>query len=255
MTSKGPWPGRFIWHDLVTKDAARAQTFYAQLFGWTFQESQMAGFSYRMIMAGPGPIGGIMQEPSIPMAHWMPYVAVEDVDSAAKKCKELGGSVCVGPTDIPNTGRFAVIGDPQGGYLSIYRGNEASQGFDPDQPVPGRVCWNELLTTDDKAACRFYADMFGWRDQPKDMGPMGTYHVQMLRDQQAGGIMRNPQPQPGMPPCWIAYFLAPDLDASARKAQALGATICIPPSPIPGIGRFAYLTDPTGAMFALFQPQ
>lgn len=251
-TPQGPWNGRFVWHDLMTKDAKKAQDFYCALFDWQIEEMPMQGFTYRMIMAGPGPIGGIVEEKNIPMAHWMPYLAVADVDEAAARCSKHGGSVCVPPSDIPGTGRFAVVGDPQGAYFSLYKGLPASQGADPDLPVPGRICWNELLSTDDRQAQKFYSAMFGWQDEPKDMGPMGTYHVQTLGGKQAGGIMKNPQN--GAPSCWLAYFLAPDLAASTARAKQLGATAMMENAPIPDVGAFSLLSDPTGAVFALFQP-
>ena len=69
---RGPWPGRFVWHDLMTKDARKAEAFYTALFDWRIEERPMQGFTYRMIHCGPGPIGGIVEEPNIPMAHWMP---------------------------------------------------------------------------------------------------------------------------------------------------------------------------------------
>jgi predicted enzyme related to lactoylglutathione lyase len=250
--SQSSWNGRFVWHDLMTTDAAKAQAFYCALFDWQIQEVPMHGFAYRMIVVGPGPIGGIVEEKNIPVSHWMPYCAVADVDAAAKKCQQLGGTVCVPPTDIPGTGRFAVIGDPLGAYLSIYKGLPASQGFDPDLPVPGRVCWNELLSTDDAAAQKFYSAMFGWREQPKDIGPMGTYRVQILADKQAGGIMKHPQS--GAPSAWLVYFFTKDLKKSTARAQQLGATVCVPETPIEGIGAFSMFTDPAGATAALFQP-
>ncbi len=48
-------------------------------------------------------------------------VRLNDPDAMAAKVTELGGTVCIEPTDIPNTGRFAVIEDPQGAFLSIIR--------------------------------------------------------------------------------------------------------------------------------------
>ena len=249
--SQGPWLNRFVWHDLMTKDGPAAAKFYSELLGWTIVERPMGPFIYRMIMAGPGPIGGIVEEKEIPHAHWMPYISVADVDAAASKGASLGGSTCVPPSDIPQTGRFAVVGDPQGAYFSLYKGLPGSEGFDPDLPVVGRVCWNELLTTDDAQALQYYSAMFGWTDQPKDIGPMGTYHCVMVGETQAGGLMKNPMP--GAPAFWVAYFLVEDLAASTAKAASLGAQICMPPTPIPEVGQFSYLTDPTGALFALFQ--
>jgi hypothetical protein len=114
------------------------------------------------------------------------------------------------------------------------------------------VCWNELLTSDDVAAQKFYTAMFGWKDEPKDLGPMGTYHVQMLGSKQAGGIMKNPQH--GAPSAWLVYFLAPDLGKTTERAKQLGANIMMANTPIPGVGTFSMFTDPVGAMAALFQP-
>ena len=54
-------------------------------------------------------------------AHWMSYFTVDDVDAAAAKVKELGGNVCVPPTDIP-VGRFAVVSDPAGATFSLFKG-------------------------------------------------------------------------------------------------------------------------------------
>ncbi|MEZ6015834.1 MAG: VOC family protein [Planctomycetota bacterium] len=246
------WPGRFVWFDLMTKDAAGAQAFYCALFGWQIQEVPMQGFTYRMILCGPGPIGGIVEEQGIPMAHWMPYLSVDDVDAAAQRTTALGGSVCVPPTDIPMTGRFSVVGDPTGGMFSLYKGNPQSLGADPDLMVPGRVCWNETYSTDVEKAQAFYTRLSGWTPQTKDMGPAGKYYVQMAGDKQAAGMMQHPMP--GAPSCWVSYFLVEDLDASTAQAKALGAQAMMECQPIPEVGRFSMLTDPTGALFSLFQP-
>jgi len=250
-SSNAPWNGRFVWHDLMTKDAKKAADFYSALFDWQIQEMDMQGSTYRMIMAGPGPIGGIVEEQNIPMAHWMPYLATPDVDKSAAQCKELGGTVCVGPMDIPQTGRFAVVGDPTGGYFSLFKGLPGSQGFDPDLPVAGRVCWNELLTTDLAAAQTFYSAMFGWTVDAKDLGEMGKYHCQVLGDKQAGGMMQHPQP--GVPSSWLVYFLVPNLAKANDKAKSLHATPMMENVPIPEVGAFSMFTDPTGAVFALLE--
>jgi len=243
--------GRFVWHDLMTTDAARSTAFYTALFGWQLLPVPMQGFTYQMIQCGPGPIGGIVEEKAIPRSHWMPYLAVDDVDVAAKRVTELGGTVCVPPTDIPMTGRFAVVSDPTGAYFSLYQGLPSSQGADPDLMIPGRVCWNETYSTDESSAQEFYSALVGWRPQVKDMGPAGLYRVQMAGEKQAGGLMKHPMP--GVPSCWVVYFLVEDLVASTNAAKALGAAAMMESVPIPEIGQFSMLTDPTGALFTLFQ--
>jgi hypothetical protein len=50
---------------------------------------------------------------------WVNYVQVANCDETAAKATSLGGKVCMPPTDIPNTGRFAMLQDPQGAMLSV----------------------------------------------------------------------------------------------------------------------------------------
>jgi hypothetical protein len=55
------------------------------------------------------------------------------------------------------------------------------------------------------------------------------------------------------PAHWLVYFAVGDCDASAAKAARAGATLVVPPSDIPGVGRFAVATDPQGAAFAMIE--
>src|SRR5215210_4828514 len=116
--------GTFCWNELATKDLGAAKKFYTQLLGWQLQESTAAGMAYNEIVVGGEHIGGIYQmmaEQGDAPSHWMSYVAVDDVDAKAKLAGELGGKVCVPPTDIPNVGRFCVITDPTGATFSLVK--------------------------------------------------------------------------------------------------------------------------------------
>ena len=53
--------------------------------------------------------------------NWLPYFRVEDCDATAQKAKSSGGKLMVPPQDIPNVGRFSVIGDPQGAMFAILK--------------------------------------------------------------------------------------------------------------------------------------
>jgi predicted enzyme related to lactoylglutathione lyase len=44
-----------------------------------------------------------------------------------------------------------------------------------------------------------------------------------------------------------------DCNATAARAASLGATTCVPPTDIPGIGQFAVFSDPQGATFAIYR--
>ena len=118
-----PANGTFVWNELASTDVEAAKKFYTALLGWQLKEGQTpAPMVYNEIVVGDQHIGGIYQmgkEYGDAPSHWMAYVAVEDVDASAKRVGELGGKVCVPPTDIPNVGRFCVITDPAGATLSL----------------------------------------------------------------------------------------------------------------------------------------
>jgi predicted enzyme related to lactoylglutathione lyase len=119
-----PAQGAFCWNELGTKDADAAKKFYTELLGWRFKDSQAAGVAYSEIHVGDSEcgVGGLYQmteQFGDAPSHWMAYVSVDDVDAKARQVWELGGKVCVPPTDIPNVGRFCVINDPTGATISL----------------------------------------------------------------------------------------------------------------------------------------
>ncbi len=116
--------GVFSWNELMTRDVEGAKAFYGKLLGWTMEDKPMPemGMTYTLVKVGDRAVGGIMPMPSegrdMPSV-WGSYVSVDDVDAAAKQTVALGGTVYKEPTDIPGVGRFCVIGDPQGAFLSL----------------------------------------------------------------------------------------------------------------------------------------
>ncbi|HEV2915533.1 MAG TPA: VOC family protein [Pyrinomonadaceae bacterium] len=125
---RAPANGTFCWNELATTSLETAKKFYTELLGWKLKESNAAGMVYNEIVAGGAEIGGMYQmtaEFGNAPSHWMAYVAVDDVDARAKQAEELGGKVCVPPSDIPNVGRFCVINDPTGAAISLIKLNDA----------------------------------------------------------------------------------------------------------------------------------
>ena len=122
---------------------------------------------------------------------------------------------------------------------------------EPTAPRHGTFCWNELLTSDVNSATRFYAGLFGWSTQARDMGGGRQYTMAKLGETQVGGLM--PHPMAGTPSHWLAYVAVDDVDRVADLARQLGGQVLQPPTDIPGIGRFAVIQDPTGAVLGLFR--
>jgi hypothetical protein len=118
-----PAHGSICWTELATKDLETAKKFYTELLGWEVKESNVTdAMQYTEYYANGRPYGGMYQmgpEFGEAPSHWMSYVAVDDVDATASRVTELGGNICVPPTDIPNVGRFCVINDPTGATISL----------------------------------------------------------------------------------------------------------------------------------------
>src|SRR5579872_6002833 len=119
--------------------------------------------------------------------------------------------------------------------------------------IRGRFVWHELMTTDPQAAGAFYSRVLAWKTQPSGMP---DYTVWVSGKTQTGGLMAQPESarQSGAPPSWLIYIGTPDVDATAAAAERLGGRVLKSPADIPGVGRFAVLSDPQGATFALFKP-
>lgn len=117
-------PGAACWSELQTTDTDAAKAFYSGLFGWQAMNST-DGMDYtEWLLPEVKQFGGMIQihadwGPVPP--HWMIYFQVEDCDAAAAKAVALGAKTYVPPKDIPHTGRFSVLADPQGAVFALFR--------------------------------------------------------------------------------------------------------------------------------------
>jgi predicted enzyme related to lactoylglutathione lyase len=117
--------------------------------------------------------------------------------------------------------------------------------------VLGRFVWHELLTNDTAGAAAFYPKVLPWRTAPSSMP---GYTIWMAGQTQIGGLMALPSEAGSTPPHWLVYVGTPNVDSTCSQAQGLGARVVKPPADIPNVGRFAVLSDPQGATFAVFTP-
>lgn len=116
----------------------------------------------------------------------------------------------------------------------------------------GKFVWYELITTDVPKAIAFYKDVIGWGTQPFGEG----YTMWTAGQTPVGGVaaLHDDQKRAGTGPHWMAHVLADDVDALTKKATSLGGKTLVPPEDIPTVGRFSVITDPQGALIALFTP-
>jgi uncharacterized protein len=114
-------PGGLCWNELAAADLDVASAFYAKLFGWRTEPFEGGPMRYRTIKLGDATNGGMRDRQPQEPPYWMVYFAVEDIDAALEKVKELGGSAIAGPYEMA-MGKIAVVQDPQGAVFSLYSG-------------------------------------------------------------------------------------------------------------------------------------
>ncbi len=115
----------------------------------------------------------------------------------------------------------------------------------------GDFIWYELITSDPDAAERFYRPLFGWTSADSGIADV-DYRYLSTADSPIAGLMKTPPGAP-MPPAWLAYVAVDDVDAMAKQVEAAGGAIHLPPQDIPNVGRFAFVSDPQGAMLYLMK--
>ena len=121
----------------------------------------------------------------------------------------------------------------------------------------GRFVWYELMVDDTAAAKAFYGKVLGWGfdDMPMPGDASATYTLIKTGDTNVAGMMHLPDEAKAMGavPAWQGHVAVDDVDATAKRAAELGGKVYREPSDIPGIGRFAVLADPDGAVFLIFK--
>ena len=243
--------GHFAWHELMTSDPDAAVAFYTKAMGWT-TTSYENDPNYRIWMSGQIPLGGVMRLPEDARSmgaspHWLPYVAVPDVDATERQALAMGGKVYVAARNIV-AGRFAVLADPHGAIFAVYR-PAASMAAPNAPPGQGEVVWHELATTDPAAAWAFYHALFGWvKTSAMDMGPAGVYQMFGAGGAPLGGIFAKSPEMPG--PHWTCYTEVASVDKLAALLPKLGGRVVMGPMEISGGARIVMCLDPQGAVFA-----
>ena len=153
--------GKFIWYDQMSSDLPGSEKFYSEVVGWSLAPNTMNDQAYTLLAVGKTMVGGLMPIPadaakSGARPTWMGYISVDNVDAYARKLTAAGGTIFRDPTDIPNVGRFAVVGDPHDAGFVLFRPNgEPPPGGPPAPGTPGTIGWHELQAGDLNSAFAF----------------------------------------------------------------------------------------------------
>lgn len=245
--------GMPIWYELITTDTGAAKTFYGDIVGWntTAFPSPAGGREYTIFNAGETGVAGLLRLPDgAPTGpSWFAYFHVADVDAAVAEIEKAGGKIHMPAYDIPGVGRTAMVADPQGVIFYVMTpdpsmGDRESTAF--SATLPQRCSWNELVTSDQKAALPFYASLLGWTsNEAMPMGEMGDYTFVDCGGARLGAMMDRAHAD--QPLKWTFYFHIPDVDAAVETVRAGGGAVIMGPMDVPGGQRIILCVDPQGA--------
>ena len=250
------WPaGAPCWVDLMVSDLGRSQDFYARVLGWEFTPSDPEHGGYCNALVDGEPVAGL--SPALPDMEddphaWAVYLSSEDIAATARAAVGAGGRPLFEPMEVDALGTMGVWVDPTGAAFGVWQPGEHT-GFSV-VGGHGTVAWCDLLTTDQPAAEKYYAEVFGYTYQ--DVGTRLQAYAQFTvpgMDHSAGGIGVLPPDLPETPPMWWACFEVDDAGAAAQRVLAAGGALLQEPQEF-GYGELLVAAGPDGERFAMTGP-
>jgi uncharacterized protein len=122
--------------------------------------------------------------------------------------------------------------------------------------TPLKVWWHELNTWEPEQARHFYNVTLGWDFQPTPLPDGARYWVAHKDGRAVGGIFQLTEPDfQGIPSHWMTYLAVTDIMDAQSKAEAAGGDILRAAFRLPGVGKLCVVTDPTGAIIGLIEPE
>ncbi len=240
--------GKLVWVDLITTDPKRAANFYATVFAW--QPRYFRDANYIELSHGGRVMSSIVfYEDSKTVegdARWLVSISVKDVDAATRVVAENGGEIFELATDLPDRGRYSVIGDAQGAVLMLLR----ATGGDPadDSPELDEWGWAELWTDNPEEAVSFYRAIVGY-EALRFPDPKGGERTVLGTDGKARATIVS-LPWDGVEPNWVPYIPVANAAATLQRIVAAGGAVLMQSG---GAAAVAIVMDPTGGVFAIQQ--
>lgn len=268
-------PGVPCWVDTTQPNPEAVLPFYSGIFGWEFEDMMPEGsegkYFIGRIRGGDAAAVSSLPEGAPPMAMWNTYVWVDSADESVAKARAAGGSVVTEPFDVMDSGRMAVLADPEGAVFVVWQAKDHKGAKVINEH--GALNFNGLATRDPEGAKAFYGAVFGWETLALPAGLMWTLpgygdHLEEgtpgLREQMAqmgapegfidvvAAVNPIADDDSDTPAHWNVTFGVDDADATAAKASELGGEVIAGPLDAPWT-RMTVIKDPQGATFIASQ--
>ena len=115
----------FCYVELNTGDPAGAKDFYGRLFNWKLQDMTVGKRAVTVCHVGDGTPGGIIYSTD-GHPRWISFIEVDDLPTKVAQAQKLGAKVKQGATQMPGFGWFALIIDPTGAEVGLWRAGETA---------------------------------------------------------------------------------------------------------------------------------
>lgn len=249
-------PGTFCWLELGTTDTDAAKKYYGKLFGWQAEDQpSINGAVYTMFLLNDKPVAAVyklndeQQQMQIP-PHWMSYVSTDNAEQVLQKVQESGGRVIMEAFPVQEFGKLGVFQDIEGAIISVWEPREHIGSSYKN--IPGALSWTENACRDLNKTRAFYEKVFGWSSEKKDMGDM-EYTVFRIEEEAVAGQYEMPEEMQDIPSHWLPYFLVKNAEETIKAAEEMKSAILMPNTYAEGVGYFAVIQDPQGAVFGIIQ--
>lgn len=241
---------RICWAELNAADIKRAQRFYGELFGWSFEEFETPGGPYIEVRPGNGPGGGIMQRMPQQAPAWTPYIEVlTTIEDCLERNTAAHGSVLMPATTLVGGDRIAWIQDPQGAPLGVYEAQDASKTVPPvDAQGAPYFSYFEICAHDLDAVRAFFSAVFAWGFEETSYQDRPYLKVCNGDEDLHGGVLLKRDVM--LPSAWLPFVRVAALDAKTEEARKLGASVAAPRTSI-DCGAFTIIRDLEGACLGL----
>ncbi|MGW0750283.1 VOC family protein [Streptomyces sp. NPDC002587] len=250
--------GAPCWADAMFTDVEGAKTFYGDVLGWTFGEASSEYGNYTQAYSGGKAVAALV--PPMPGAEapsqWCLYLASPDAAATAEKIKSAGGEVVMEPMRVGDFGTMLIAKEPSGAVFGVWQPGE-HKGFEK-MGEAGAYAWAEVFTRDAAAPDAFFTKVFPYDAQQMDAGDdpeaagmdFKVFSVGGPGNPVLGRMKMGEEFPPEIPSYIQVYFGVPDCDEAVAKTKKHGGKLHFGPMDSP-FGRFAAVTDPQGAAFAV----
>jgi hypothetical protein len=230
-------------------DREGLQTYYGELFGWTFQDMPEVNYALVDTNGGDGLNGGIATAQD-GKPRQIVYVSADDAQGTLDKAVALGAQVALPVSAIPSGPTIAIFVDKAGNMVGLVQPGGMDQASTPTKGKGAAVGWFELNGGDFETQVAFYSELFGWDIHTSHAPDFDYGEIHPVKGEPSTGAISVTKGGLTGTTLWAKVD---DLQAFQDRAVALGGQADMPPAEVqPGLNVATFI-DPQGNRIGLFK--